>query len=319
MTAYEFLKDYFNDDEYFIIARKFPKDSKAITYQSIHNINDKHLEKFLYKCFYLNRDNKNDIYFTLNSYKKQTTRYPKRSELFVEGVKGFYFDIDKEVDIIYPKIIELFGYPSYKITSSQGKYQLIYKFDEPYRGDISKFKQLLKAVVYNFHPLDKLFDTARLFRLAGFTNKKIGNDNYKVYVEKFGNLYTFERFEKIASKFSVPEKPQKKNTSKIEAKIPLKSKTINKSNIGSPDTIFVKYEGIKKIINRKYKELLNKYNQDYSTADLAYARWLRTVKQIDDDEVIIKKLFEARGYTDMMDKHGYQIEYYIENILKKSL
>ena len=71
-------------------------------------------------------------------------------------------------------------------------------------------------------------------------------------------------------------------------------------------------------INKKYKELLEKYN-DKSTADIAYVKWLRTAKQIDDEDELILKLFEARGYTDLVDKHGYQLDYYITNILEKTL
>jgi len=62
---------------------------------------------------------------------------------------------------------------------------------------------------------------------------------------------------------------------------------------------------------------LKKYDYDYSTADIAYARWLYYVKYITDDKTIVKKIFEARGYQDLMNKHGYQIDYYFENILEK--
>lgn len=317
MRTEQFLRDYFNEDEHFIIALKtLPavKEKKAYTTHKLLNIKDPNISKFLGHCYYKNRDEATDIYFTLNSYQEQTGKI-QRVESLVSSVKSFYFDIDKEVELIYPKIIKLFGEPTYKITTSTNKYQLIYKFDKPFKGDFTYFKQLLKGVVYHLHPLDKLFDIARIFRLAGYRNKKPANKDFLVSIEKQENYYTFEQFERIAKPFMLTEnKPAKKS-----AQTPPKSKTIKNAPNSSSDINFDKYKGIEKKVNKKYNELLAKYKDDKSTADLAFVKWLRCSKMIDDEEILTMKLFEARGYNELMQKHSYHIAYYIKNILEKSI
>lgn len=317
MRAEQFLRDYFNKDENFIVALKTApksKDKKAYTTHKLLNIEDPNLSKFLGHCYYKNRDEATDIYFTLNSYQEQTGNI-KRVESLVTSIKSFYFDIDKEVELLYPKIINLFGEATYKITTSEGKYQLIYKFDKPFKGDFTYFKQLLKGVVYHLHPLDKLFDIARIFRLAGYRNKKPSNKDFLVSVEKQENYYTFEKFERIAKPFMLVEnKPLKKSAQTLQ-----KSKTIKNTAHSSDGDKFEEYKGITKKVNKKYNELLVKYKNDKSTADLAFVKWLRYSKMIQDEETLTLKLFEARGYENLMQKHGYQIEYYIQNILEKSI
>ena len=206
MRAIEFLQDYFTFNEYFIIAQKHPKvDDKVKHHHTMLNIYDINLNKQLGRFFYLNRDKDVDIYFTLNCYRKQKSLYPSRKEEYVSSVKGFYFDIDKgDVEQKKEDIKNLLGIPTYEIESSKGKFQFIYKFDKPYivnnEEDINYFKQLLKGLTYYF-AVDKTFDVARIFRLCGYKNKKIHNNNFLVTVKKFNNYYTFEDFEKIASNY----------------------------------------------------------------------------------------------------------------------
>ena len=282
--------------------------------QKLVNLKDLKDSKLLGHCYYLNRDENADIYFTLNTYKNQDTKIPSRKEEMVHSVKSFYFDVDKEVDVVYPKIIELFGKPTYKITSSLDKYQLVYKFETPYCGDFSYFKKLLKGLVYHLHPIDKLFDTARIFRLTGYVNKKSNND-FLVTMEKTENYYSFERFEAIAKNYMLQDEIKEP---KIKQKRGQTQPKILKVADSTNSTHFEKFKSIKKKENRKYSELLEKYKHDKSTADIAYIKWLRTSKLIEDEEVLILKLFEARGYKELMDKHGYQMDYYINNILEKT-
>ena len=75
---------------------------------------------------------------------------------------------------------------------------------------------------------------------------------------------------------------------------------------------------LKPKINKKYNELLSKHQNDNSVADMAFIKWLRTAKQITEDEILVEKLFSARGYDSLM-KHNYQIDYYITNLLEKTL
>jgi len=316
MRAIEFLRDYFNKDEYFIIAQKYPKiDDKVKHHHSMMNISNTSIEKQLGRFYYLNKDDNVDIYFSLNTYEKQNTFYPKRKEEFVASIKSFYFDIDKgDIEQKKQDIIKLIGEPTYVIESSKGKFQFIYKFNEAFivkdENDIAHFKQLLKGLTYHFD-VDKTFDTARIFRLANYMNKKPNNHNFIVTVTKFENYYTFEEFETVAKPYLLAEntiKPKKRKTSSKEKKTKKVSNTSNK---------FTKYKNINKVPNRKYQELLEKYQNDYSTADIAYARWLYFRKGIKNDKTIIEKIVQARGYEHIMHKHSNQIEYYFENIVKK--
>ena len=324
MKNIEFLRDYFSEDENFIIYQKHKKDEngKVKHHHTMLNIKMENLSSHLGRFYYMNRDKDVDIYFTLHAFKKQKSFYPSRQENFVDKIKSFYFDIDKgDIKQITSDIISLLGHPTYIIESSKDKFQFIYKFKEPYivedEEQIANFKKSLQGFCHYF-VIDKIQDTARVFRLAGYMNKKPNNNNFKVTIKKYEHYYNFADFEKVARDYLLPEKESKKsrqNPSEPRQKTIISKKTDIESSGGK----FDKYKGIKKVINRKYKELLNKYNQDKSTADLAFAKWLRTSKQITDGDVIIEKIFKARGYTELMQKHGYQIEYYFENILEKSL
>jgi len=324
MTAITFLRDYFNEDENFIIAQKHPKnkDGKVKHHHSMLNINTPKIDRHLGRFYYLNLKNGVDIYFSLNTYKKQSKRFPSRKEEKVEKIKSYYFDIDKgDIEQKKAEIINLLGHPTYIIESSKEKFQFIYKFKEPKivasEDDRANFKKLLKGLCYHFD-IDKTFDTARIFRLAGYMNKKPHNDNFKVTIQKYEYYYNFQEFEELAKNYII-EEPKPKNPSKIDAQPRQKPLKVKEPKINPNGCKFDKYKDIKKVPNRKYKELLNKYNGDKSTADLGFAKWLRTAKQITDEDDIIERLFKARGYTELMQKHGYQIEYYIDNILEKSL
>ena len=319
MRAVDFLKEYFNDDEYFIITRKYPKNNgKVKHYQTMVNIKDISIEKRLGKFHYLNRDKNVDIYFTLNSYHFQKSYYPSRKEEYVKTIKSFYFDIDKgDIELKKLNIIKIFGIPTYIIETSKGKFQFIYKFKEPIIiydfSDIEYFKQLLKGLLYYFD-VDKTFDSARIFRLVGYMNKKQGNNDFIVKIQKNNYYYTFQEFENIAKDFLLPIKQTKKRVSNSKSVSKSKSKTSNKNNKDTSN--FDKYKNITRTYNKKYIELLNKYKEDYSTADISYARWLYFRKNLNDDE-IIEKIFKVRGYNHIIEKHDYQINYYFENILDK--
>lgn len=319
MRAIDFLKEYFNDDEYFIITRKYPKkNGKVKHYQTMVNIKDISIEKRLGKFYYQNKNENVDIYFSLNTYHHQKSYYPSRKEEYVKTIKSFYFDIDKgDVELKKSNIIKMFGIPTYIIETSKGKFQFIYKFKEPVIindfSDIEYFKQLLKGLLYHFD-VDKTFDSARIFRLVGYMNKKQGNNDFIVKIQKNNYYYTFKEFENIAKDYLLPIKQNKKRVSNNKSISKSKSKTSNKNKIDISN--YDKYKNITRTFNKKYIELLDKYNEDYSTADISYARLLYFRKNLTDDE-IIEKIFKARGYNHIMEKHDYQINYYFENILDK--
>lgn len=313
MSIIDFLNDYFNEEENFFI---FTLDRNTNNvYQRAFSTNHTELENYLKKCLYFNSKG-SDIYYSLNTFKKVDNKLKRRPDN-LNSIKSFYFDIDKDTDTIYPKIITMFGVPTYDINTSPNKKQLIYKFDNPYKEDYEYFSKLLEGLTKYFNT-DKTFDTQRVFKLIGdgLQNNKNG---YKINFIKNENYFSFEKFEELAKPFLhlIDTKQNKKaKPIKNQRKNPPKTK---KSTIPHTNTYdYEKYANNFKI-NKKYNKLLQKHNNDYSTTDLAFVKWLRTAKQINDNEVLVEKLFSARGYHSIMEKHHYQIDYYITNILEKSL
>ena len=312
MKPIQFLKDYFSSEENFFIFTLDRNTSK--TYQRTFTTQHHQLEDYLKKCLYFNSIG-SDIYYSLNTFKKVDNKLRRRHPN-INSIKSFYFDIDTDMEIIYPKIIKLFGSPTYDINTSPNKKQLIYKFDNVYKGDYTYFSQLLEGITKYFKT-DKTFDTSRVFKMigSGLQNNKNG---YKINFVKNENYFTFEDFEVLAKPFLhlIEIKPDKKPK-------PIKNTLINppKTKKSTPTHTnlydYKKYENNFKI-NKKYNQLLTKYQNDYSIADIAFVKWLRTSKQINDNEILVEKLFSARGYDSIM-KHNYQIDYYIVNILEKTL
>ncbi|MEA2019829.1 MAG: hypothetical protein U9N59_15465 [Campylobacterota bacterium] len=312
MTPYQFLKDYFSSEENFFIFTLDRNTSKI--YQRTFTTQHSDLEKYLKKCLYFNSIG-SDIYYSLNTFKKVDNKL-RRRQANINSIKSFYFDIDTDMEIIYPKIIKLLGVPTYDINTSPNKKQLIYKFDNAYQGDYKYFSQLLEGLTKYFKT-DKTFDTPRIFKMigAGLQNNKNG---YKINFTKNENYFTFEDFEVLAKPFLnlIEIKPIKKpKPTKNQVKNPPKTKKSTSTHTNLYD--YKKYENNFKI-NKKYNQLLTKYQNDYSHADIAFVKWLRTSKQINDNEILVEKLFSARGYDSLM-KHDYQIDYYIVNILEKTL
>lgn len=314
MNTIQFLETYFKDNETFFIFTLDRNNNK--TYQRNFTINDTRLKEYIKKCEYFNK-NGSDIYYSLNTFQKiDSDRRVRRRETHIHNIKSFYFDIDKDTDRIYPHIIELFGTPTFDINTSIGKKQLIYQFDKPYYGDTKYFSQLLQGVCSNFKT-DKTFDTPRIFKLIG--NNLINNKNgYKINFEYSKKYFTFEEFEKKSKQFlHLIETPMKKTIKTTDKSLKKVSKTKNKKVC---DRLF-DYEkyNVKPKINKKYNDLLKKYQYDYSITDISFVKWLRLSKQISDEKILVEKLFLARGYDNLMKKHNYQIDYYIKNILEKTL
>lgn len=312
MTPYQFLKDYFSSEENFFIFTLDRNTGKV--YQRTFTTQHHQLEDYLKKCLYFNSIG-SDIYYSLNTFKKVDNKL-RRRQPNINSIKSFYFDIDTDMEIIYPKIIKLIGSPTYDINTSPNKKQLIYKFDIPYQGNYEYFSQLLEGLTKHFKT-DKTFDTPRVFKMigSGLQNNK---NAYKINFIKNENYFTFEDFEVLAKPFLhlIEIKPIKKSK-------PIKNQHINppKTKKSTPTHTnlydYKKYANNFKI-NKKYNQLLQTYQNDYSVADIAFVKWLRTAKQINDNEILVEKLFSARGYDSIMT-HNYQIDYYITNILEKTL
>lgn len=192
MTPIQFIKDYFSSEENFFIFTLDRNTDKV--YQRTFTTQHPDLENYIKKCLYFNSKG-SDIYYSLNTFKKVDNKLQRR-HANVNSIKSFYFDIDTDMKIIYPKIIELLGVPTYDINTSPKKKQLIYKFDHTYQGDYTYFSQLLEGLTKHFKT-DKTFDTPRVFKLvgSGLQNNKNG---YKINFTKNENYFAFEKFEELA-------------------------------------------------------------------------------------------------------------------------
>lgn len=310
MKIIDFLTTYFKKEEVFFIFSLDRKTNKK-PFQTYFTLESKELPKYISKLKWFNKKG-NDIYYSLNCFKPFEGKTRRREEN-INYVKSFYFDIDSDTEVIYPKIIEYFGTPTFDINTSPNKKQLIYQFKEPFKGDTKYFSQLLQGCCYHFKT-DKTFDTPRIFKLVG--DGLINNKNgYEINFEYNETYFDFEEFEKLSKPFLPLIEKEVKTPSKKSKNVSNK-KVVKKSD--KDITKYDKYKGVYKI-NKKYNELLEKCNYDYSKTDISFVKWLRTSKQISNEEILIEKLFLSRGYDSLIEKHGYQLDYYIQNILEKTL
>lgn len=314
MKIIDFLKKYYTEEDTFIFVslhRKGEELHNRKIFTKTMTLKDKGLMDYINRLKWFNSIGY-DIYFSLNSLKNDNGK-ANRKATGIDKVKSFYFDIDENTEIIYPKIIEYFGTPTFDVNTSPNKKQLIYQFKEAYSEDITYFSRLLEGATNNFCG-DKTFDVSRIFRLSG--DNTINNKNGHVVNYEYTEIYyDFEDFEKLSLPFLHLSKKENKTPSKKSKKVS------NKKVIEKPNKDFTKYDKYKGVykINKKYNDLLEKCNYDYSKTDISFVKWLRTSKQISNEEILIEKLFFARSYDSLMDKHSYQIDYYLENILEKTL
>lgn len=311
MTIFQFLQNYFKEEEIFFFFSLDRNNKKVIQRQ--FTLNQEGLKKYIGQLQWFNKQG-TDIYYSLNSFKRVDNKVKRREE-YINNIKSFYFDIDKDTELIYPKIIEMFGVPTFDINTSPNKKQLIYKFDTPFKGDTKYFSQLLQGLVNHFGT-DKTFDTPRIFKLIG--DNLINNKNgYKINFEHNKRFVSFEEFEKL----SLPLLPTIQEEKKQPKKTPQKTPKTEKKTTNKDKSYLFNYEDFKGEykINKKYNQLLVKYNYDYSTTDISFVKWLRVSKQISNEYELVKRLFLSRGYDHLMNKHSYQIDYYIKNILDKTM
>ena len=238
-----------------------------------------------------------------------------RTKHFVKEVRAIYFDIDEDAINIKNEILdtELFCTPTFTIQTSPEKYQLIYLLKKPLTTHFNEFEQILKFLTKYFKT-DKTFDISRIFRIPNLINNKNGfNVNYKFNetstidferIKEFVFLNGFKYEQDI--KKAIVSKDKRKKTTTIKAHNPLKSFLYN----------IEQYKHTIHKENSQYDYLLRKYDNDKSTADIAYCKWLVYKKGFKKDSTIIKKLIEARGYDDLTTSHPY-IDDYLSAILIK--
>jgi hypothetical protein len=111
MTILQFLQKYFTEEEIFFFFSLDRNNNKV--FQRNFTLNHIGLEKYINQLKWFNQ-NGSDIYYSLNSFKRIDNKVKRREE-YISNIKSFYFDIDKDTESIYPKIIEMFGVPTFDI------------------------------------------------------------------------------------------------------------------------------------------------------------------------------------------------------------
>lgn len=136
-----------------------------------------------------------NIYISLNELKEDAK--DRRKESFKEKQKHIYLDIDGDklgrdgLEILREILQkEKLPKPSLVVRTSQKNYQAIWTLKDPISWD--KVEAINKELAKRYG-LDPAIDIARVFRLAGFFNRKAGKGNF-VYVSQY--LSSFQEVDK---------------------------------------------------------------------------------------------------------------------------
>jgi len=164
-----------------------------------------------------------NIYISLNELKEDAK--DRRKESFKEEQKHIYLDIDGDklgrdgLEILREILQkEKLPKPSLVLRTSEKNYQVIWTLKDPISWD--KVEAINKALAKKYG-LDPATDISRVFRLAGFFNRKAGKGSF-VYVSQY--LSSFQEVDKeVFLKYldevrEVREVKQTKITPKEEAK-----------------------------------------------------------------------------------------------------
>jgi hypothetical protein len=163
--AAEFLREWFGTDERFALLVRVP--DKARTVQRILLISDLLKSNYLGWLAFENRGGAN-VYFSINPLIPGAAQRTKGA---VSEAKGLYLDLDSDGDAKLAAIhrADCAPPPTAVIQTSAGKYQLLWRV----RGfSIPAQEATLKTLAYTFGGDRAFTDSARVFRLPGFFNRK---------------------------------------------------------------------------------------------------------------------------------------------------
>ncbi|MEN4046594.1 hypothetical protein [Sulfurimonas sp. NWX367] len=316
----DFINEYFNDKElFFITAKEHPNDFKLSVYKHKYSF------KYFVEELKERQELKQSIYFSINTFKYIDGEI-SRKEDNLHKIKSLFFDFDKDGYEVGNKVKEIFGRPSYIIQTSQDKYQFIYQFDKPietnfeYIYEISKtLTKYLQEEVFNEdkEKIDNTFDMSRVGRLPNTINAKNG---FKVKWWKTDILYSLKYWENLIKELNMKwrtrdEDKRVKNNNKNTLKT-----VKNKKSIESIDKYdFINYERYlktyKSIEYNRFKR--RKLKIDKSIVDMSFLKRFKNEfeSEFGNDIEVIKSIL-AYCREDLIEKHGHEIERYIENKIR---
>ena len=129
--------------------------------------------------------NGSDIYMGMNPLRQNASTRTKED---IESIRHVYLDLDHGGEQALSSIrnSSLVPKPNYVLTSSPGKFQIIWKVEGM---PLPEAEGLLRAMSREFGGDPAATDATRVLRLPGFANKKYGTDFYVKAHKEFGETY----------------------------------------------------------------------------------------------------------------------------------
>lgn len=282
-----FLKDWHKDDTFFVFLLNINTGENKTFKHTIESFEkyESTIEKY--------NDEGYNVYYTVNSFYKDSKVRRKDT---VETIKSIWFDVDTPdtAEEIYNKITKRFGKPTYRIRTSKGKFQILYKLKKPLKAtERNKFivESTMKLLAQYFETDMATTGIQQIFRLPGYKNMKYNNMNS--YVErKTNNEFDLLPFIKFANKIKTEKVFDKK---------------IDKFKLQNIDIKVNRYEGITDYHKGIYYNLLKKMNQDASRADIPYIR--NRKKSGVSFDVVMKEISELREHYGCPFKRNFSSYY----------
>lgn len=289
-----FIEKYFENEDYFFISFINHKNNRDIQ-NYLHNKESfkKFYERFLYK------NKKQSMYFTFNSFKKDSKQKIKTNVLKIKSIVFDFDDVEnskKDLEIL----MKCFPNYFYILNTSNLKYQICYKFENDASINFDEFEKI-HFTLSNYFKSDKnICSVEKLFRFPKSINKK--NDfETKMFYNKNKNNTEFIEFINFINENNIellekPSKQKKENQELKEIKTEKKEiKTITLKNLEVKEEYIKKYNSI-------YQRL-----KDPSKVDILYIRERK--KKVNDFNLIFSEIIKIREKLNLPLKRTIDVYY----------
>jgi RepB DNA-primase from phage plasmid len=134
--------------------------------------------------------NGSDIYIGMNPLRQDASTRTKED---IESICHVYLDLDRggPEALASIKNSTVVPNPNYVLTTSPGKFQVVWKVDGL---SLDEAEGLLRALVYEFEGDPAATDATRVLRLPGFANKKYETDFYVEARKQSSEIYHLRDF-----------------------------------------------------------------------------------------------------------------------------
>jgi hypothetical protein len=201
----DYIRDnFYSDDWLAVVCKRDRVQQRIVTAEELASLQFQSLLKIE------NRRGAN-IYVSMNALRPEA---PRRTKQDIAAIRHIYLDIDHNGRDALAKITADAPCPSYILTTSPGKYQVVWKAD----GFSPKEAEALqKAMAIRYGADRAATDVTRVLRVPGFTNQKYA-EPYLVTAEKISNrIYCPAdfRIDRLYEAAAVVERNSIRNTPRI--------------------------------------------------------------------------------------------------------